>query len=590
MLKRYACLIFSCLLLVFQSAFGQITVHIKNPLPVNVQFANKVNDRAAVNQQANKIVQQLFAEGYLTAACDSIYFENDTATLDIYSGNIYKRGNISFKQLPRDMIQQFGFNVESGKPFNLENFKSAMSKTLGYFENQGYPFAYFYFDSLNVGGDTISGSLYFEKNILITFDTLAIYGDGGVGKKFLYNYLGFKPGDAFSEAVFQKINEKLVKLPFTTLNSKPMLYFVGRKAIVLLNLKKRKTDRLDGLIGFAPNTGTPGNTKLLVTGEFHLDFKNLKGTGTGFKADWQSFRARSQTLNATLNLPYLFNQPIGAELLADFLKYDTLYTETRFGLGLQYIYSGLDNIKIYYEQKNTNLQTVDTLGIRLNKKIADQTGMRTRRYGIAFNSVSFDNRINPRKGSEIDFNFSLLKREIQPDEKVKKVLFYDAVSSKYYTVYDSLKLKSYQFLFQYHFAQAINFKKNWVWFNELRGYHFLSPNIYFNELYRFGGNSTFKGFNEQSLYASSVSILNTEVRYLLSEYAFIRLFGNMAAYEDQSSRQGRISNDIPFGFGGGINLETGGGLFNISVALGKSKYNPIDFKNAKVHFGIINYF
>jgi hypothetical protein len=250
----------------------------------------------------------------------------------------------------------------------------------------------------------------------------------------------------------------------------------------------------------------------------------------------------------------------------------------------------LDNIKIYYEQKNTNLQTVDTLGIRLNKKIADQTGMRTRRYGIAFNSVSFDNRINPRKGSEIDFNFSLLKREIQPDEKVKKVLFYDAVSSKYYTVYDSLKLKSYQFLFQYHFAQAINFKKNWVWFNELRGYHFLSPNIYFNELYRFGGNSTFKGFNEQSLYASSVSILNTEVRYLLSEYAFIRLFGNMAAYEDQSSRQGRISNDIPFGFGGGINLETGGGLFNISVALGKSKYNPIDFKNAKVHFGIINYF
>ena len=114
--------------------------------------------------------------------------------------------------------------------------------------------------------------------------------------------------------------------------------------------------------------------------------------------------------------------------------------------------------------------------------------------------------------------------------------------------------------------------------------------MYFNELYRLGGNKTLKGFNEQSLFASSVSIITMEVRYLLSENSFLKVFGNAAYYMDASERQGKINSDIPYGFGGGLNLDTGNGIFNISVALGKSKYNPIDFKNAKVHFGLINYF
>ena len=157
-------------------------------------------------------------------------------------------------------------------------------------------------------------------------------------------------------------------------------------------------------------------------------------------------------------------------------------------------------------------------------------------------------------------------------------------------MYDSTKLVSYQLLFQYSLAKVYLLSKRFVLFNELNGHHFISPTVYFNELYRFGGNSTFKGFNEQSLFASSISIFNMEVRYLLSEYSFLKVFGNAAYYMDKSDRPNKITEDLPYGFGSGITLDTGSGIFNISVALGKSKYNPIDFRNAKVHFGLINYF
>lgn len=559
-------------------------------LPQKIVFEKKVPDKSGVEIQANKIVNQLMTHGFLTASVDSILLKNDTAFVKIFAGNRFNWGKINYKYLSPSMVKQFGFDQTNKGLANVGILKKSMTQTINYFENRGYPFAYFYWDSLLIKNDTIHGLLYFEKNILITFDTMALYGDAGLTKNFLYNYLGFKPGQPYDESIIAQLNDKLSKLPFTILSARPTIFFVGRKAIVLLNLKKRKTDRLDGLIGFAPNTGTPGNTKLLVTGEFHLDFKNLKGTGKGFRIDWQSFKARSQSLDMAATLPYLFNQPVGADIGVNFLKYDTIYTETRFGFGAQYIFSGLDNFKFFYEQKNTNLQSVDTSIIRQTRKIGDLTKMTTNRYGLALNWVTFNNRINPTKGYLIDGTASIFKRKIEKDIRVEKVKFYNTSTASYFNVYDSTNLVSYQFLFQYNLAKPILLTKKIVLYNELNGYHFISPTVYFNELYRFGGNKSLKGFNEQSLFASSASIITTEIRYLLSENSFLRIFGNAAYYMDKSERQGKINSDIPYGFGGGLNLDTGNGVFNISVALGKSKYNPIDFKNTKVHFGVINYF
>lgn len=559
-------------------------------LPQKVVFEKKVSDKSGVEIQANKIVNQLMIQGFLTASVDSILLKNDTAFVKIFAGNRFNWGKINYRYLSPSMVKQFGFDQTNKGLANVGIIKKSMTQTINYFENRGYPFAYFYWDSLLIRNDTIHGLLYFEKNILITFDTIALYGDAGLTKNFLYNYLGFKPGQPYDESIIAQLNDKLSKLPFTILSARPTIFFVGRKAIVLLNLKKRKTDRLDGLIGFAPNTGTPGNTKLLVTGEFHLDFKNLKGTGKGFRIDWQSFKARSQSLDMAATLPYLFNQPVGADIGVNFLKYDTIYTETRFGFGAQYIFSGLDNVKFFYEQKNTNLQSVDTSIIRQTRKIGDLTKMTTNRYGLALNWVTFNNRINPTKGYLIDGTASIFKRKIEKDIRVEKVKFYSTSTASYFNVYDSTNLVSYQFLFQYNLAKPILLTKKIVLYNELNGYHFISPTVYFNELYRFGGNKSLKGFNEQSLFASSVSIITTEIRYLLSENSFLRIFGNAAYYMDKSERPGKINSDIPYGFGGGLNLDTGNGVFNISVALGKSKYNPVDFKNTKVHFGVINYF
>ena len=51
-----------------------------------------------------------------------------------------------------------------------------------------------------------------------------------------------------------------------------------------------------------------------------------------------------------------------------------------------------------------------------------------------------------------------------------------------------------------------------------------SPVIYQNELYRFGGLNTLRGFNEEELFASTKGQLTLEYRFLLDRNSNVFLF------------------------------------------------------------------
>lgn len=117
-----------------------------------------------------------------------------------------------------------------------------------------------------------------------------------------------------------------------------------------------------------------------------------------------------------------------------------------------------------------------------------------------------------------------------------------------------------------------------------------SPTIFFNELIRFGGVYSLRGFNEQSLFASNYTMVTLEYRYLLSQNANIFAFWNGAYYEDKSMIRTNTKHDFPFGFGFGANLETGVGVLTLAYALGRENQNPIKFQSGKFHFGLIGLF
>ena len=97
-----------------------------------------------------------------------------------------------------------------------------------------------------------------------------------------------------------------------------------------------------------------------------------------------------------------------------------------------------------------------------------------------------------------------------------------------------------------------------------------------------------RGFDEDAIYSPFYSLFTLEYHFLLSKNTYFYTFGDMALVEDARFNNGTL--DTPFGFGIGAALETKGGIFSLSYALGKQFDNKIELRNGKIHFGYINLF
>ncbi len=103
-----------------------------------------------------------------------------------------------------------------------------------------------------------------------------------------------------------------------------------------------------------------------------------------------------------------------------------------------------------------------------------------------------------------------------------------------------------------------------------------------------GGIRTIRGFDDESIFASSFILGTIEYRFILDENSNLFAF-SQAMYYDKSLYNTNM-NDTPYSFGAGINFQTGAGIFSVSYSLGSQLNNPILLRTAKLHFGFVNYF
>ena len=193
--------------------------------------------------------------------------------------------------------------------------------------------------------------------------------------------------------------------------------------------------------------------------------------------------------------------------------------------------------------------------------------------GVGVNFKRLDYIYNPRKGFFVKGTASIGKKE---SESLNFVVDNSGKSS----------LTQYEFLINSGvFIPA--FKSFSFYFSNHTGY-INSPEIYDNEMYKIGGFSVLRGFDEESVLASFYSVMSVELRFLYEKNSNLFVFFDGAYYEKESGTT--FVCDYPFGFGIGSNFETKAGIFTISYSLGKQFDNPINFSSAKIHFGISNRF
>ncbi|MFM7595810.1 MAG: hypothetical protein ACKO4Y_06505 [Flavobacteriales bacterium] len=438
-------------------------------------------------------------------------------------------------------------------------YASALQQVIRTFQNNGYPFAAYLFDSLGSNQGMISLQVSLSKGRRMQWKDIIIKGDSSISLKPIQQIIGIRLGDLFSIDKLKEVDERIEQLTFVDA-IKPSDFVFSKDGMTLfLYLKASKSSNVNGVLGLQPN---PVSQKIGLTGELQLKLNNALRRAEQLDFNWRSIKPATQFLNLRLLYPYLFNSLIGTELKLNLYKRDSTFLELKSTLGMQYQVGRHWQLKGMFSYFGSNR----LYAANSNSEFVNVTSLKNSMYGLGVNYKKLDYLPNPRKGITFQLEGFIGQRSVLNDS-----------SGKVLNAKVSMNLE-----------QFIPLHKRWIIRYQLSFDTYLAPTIFSNECYRFGGLNTQRGFNEEQFLATTKSVNQVELRYLLDRNSAVFAFFDQSIYENRSNNN--YQKDAPMGFGVGANIGSTIGVFSLAYAIGIEKNNPFDARSGKIHFGYIAYF
>jgi outer membrane protein assembly factor BamA len=543
-------------------------------------------EQDAFNYCSNAL-QILRSKNYLAASIDSQIITSGKYKVYLNIGPIYKWVKLNVQAMPQVLLNQIGYDERIFKNtlYNNKQYVALCEKILRYTENNGYPFAQIYLDSIVNDNGLLQAKLILQKNIFVHIDSIDIIGDVEISNHFIENYLGIHQGDMYSEVKMRSISAKLRALNFLEESRAWIMNFSYQKNILTLFLKNKDANRADILVGLAPSNSQVGD-QFFLTGDIKLALVNTLRSGESISLNWQNLQYKSPRLLIDATYPYLLNTPLGVNAKFNYTKNDSTFRNVLYEIGIQYAIQANNIFKTYYNNTSSRLLITDTNYVLLYKQLPPNQDVATQTFGLVWLINNLDNVLSPTRGFLFNINGNVGIRNIIKNTSIENL--YDAsTSSKFKYLYDSISLKSYQYKITNTSSYYIKASKNIVFKFNYNGAIIFNQNIFKNELYQIGGYRTLRGFDEASLFTNAYHIGTMEPRFLISRNSYVFLLADAGVVQLPYNV---TKNKTVFGAGAGISLETKNGLFNILYAVGNNGNNGIQFKNSKIHFGYVNQF
>ena len=593
-------LLFLVIILIQNISFGQTNYFLnarsvdktpeflKNDLGLQTEFAT----RALCIDYVNKLPSFLQAKGFVNASLDSIFFDTASAKLVLYLGQQYKWAHINIASADPQVLSVSGWNAKvfSNKPINFDQLKGVQENMLIHLENNGYPFAKIYLDSISLNGDSVNASLMIDKGPFYKIDSIRVYGNAKISNSFLQHYLDIPNGSVYNREKLLRISKKISELSFVEEEQPSNMSLLGTGSVLNLYLKPRRSSQVNALIGFLPNNDQLSSKKLLITGEANINLQNAFGGGEALGLNWQQLQVKSPRLNIFYRHPYLFNSPLGFDFSFDMLRKDSSYLNINLNLGARYMLSESQSGKIFLQ----HLQTIISQGgineaqVIATKTLPDIADVSSLGLGVEFEKNKTNYRFNPRSGYQFTIGGSGGTKKIKKNNEILELKDPSDPSFDFNGLYDTVKLKSYQLRLLGAVAKYFPAGKQSTFKTAINGATILSDNIYRNELFQIGGYKLLRGFDEESEYLSQYVVGTFEYRYLIGRNSFF--FGFVDGGWGRNNSHSSKYTHTYLGTGLGLALETKAGIFNLAWAVGKRDDTQLNLRQSKIHFGFINYF
>ncbi|AXT56410.1 hypothetical protein D1815_11800 [Aquimarina sp. AD1] len=518
----------------------------------STQYTKTFKNFLDLKEEIIKTQKKLLESGYLDSQLLELKKTSDSTFRGVFELNKkYKKIRIQYNKesIPRNILEQISTEItEKHFSIPLKNTEKTIQFLTNFLVNQGNTFSNLSLIGITKHGNEISAKLISSKSNIRKIDDIIIKGYS----KFPFSYLKYnsriRKGAIFKKNDILKKSLTIDNLGFAKNIKAPEVLFEKDSTKVYLYLEKKSANNFDGFLGFSTDTES-GNLEL--NGYLNLNLVNNLNFGERLNLIYKSDGNEQQRFQANITLPYILKTPIGIEAGLEIFKKDSSFLITEQNINLNYLISDKNKIWLGYSSVSSN-NLLDNPLPSLDINDYDSSF-----FGIGFNHTRRQNKnLFPIKNFyNIEIEFGSRRTDNTNLNQTK----------------GSLSLGS---IFELNQRNSVLIKNT--------ASVIFSDNLFTNELFRFGGINSIRGFEENSINASLFNVLNTEYQYILSSNLYIHSIIDYSYFEDETNK---ISDNLTsFGIGLGLNTQTG--LFKIIFANGKSSDSNFKFSNTKVHLSL----
>jgi hypothetical protein len=501
------------------------------------------NTKSIIDENGS-LYQKLLKKGYTESEPLENFKQNDSTFYFKY--RVGKRINYARIYIGRNSQENIAPNyIVKNDTLTLpyEDIETFLNNTLKKLETNGFSMAKVKLINILPSKDYLKADLSITTEIKRQVNDIVIngYDKFPVGHK--KNIVRLYRNKVFNQKNLDRLYNDFEKFRFVKQSKYPEILFTKDSTKIYVYLEKTKPNTFDGYIGFTNDE----NEKVIFSGYLDLVLNNILNSGEKLSLYWKSDGQDQKTFNLGMELPYIFKSPLGLKAELNIFKQDSTFQNTKTAIDLGYYFNYNTRLYLGYQStESSDIQNANTSSL----SDFDNSFLTTSLEFIDFKNDDF---LFPEK-TRFDLKIGTGKRD---SKLISDNQFFGSLFTKH-----NLYLND---------KNIVNIKS--------QNFYLQSGNYIVNELQRFGGINSIRGFNENSLQGNLFGSILTEYRYVLSPGLYVHSIIDYGHIQDKTSNSDQNLLGIGFGFG----LLSKNGLFNIVYANGSTNEQAIKLSNSIVH-------
>jgi len=506
------------------------------------------------NEYQEQTLRLLSDSGYLAASVDSVRRLNSSLDIFVTRGPKFAMF-IRLMEDPNTLLDEH--NEAYFTSISLEDY---IRSKLASAENRGFAFAQIHVKEFqpDYTNHRVEVSLRFESGEKMLIHGLRFNGLRQLSDSFLSREAGFIPNQPHSPLLAERYKNRIQSSFFIRSAALPYLENRDGRWWYVMDIQETTGSHLDVVLGYNPSSSI--NRSLLGRGE--LELRNFISEGSVGGIVFDRVAIDRSRLGLMFHQHWALGYPVMLGFDAAVLQQDSTWYSA--GGTFTGAYSTIGGFKIGLQG------IVNSVRTSASTQVVADAGFAGFRGFLEYNDT--DRRFAPTRGTAYRITAERGVKTIQTTGSA------NLIPKKTGIIRYSAEIQTYFKLTESHLITP-----------RIHAAHSFADVFMQDDLFRFGGHQSLRGYREEQLAAIAFSWADLEYRFRLDEDSFLFGFSAAGIYtftNELAQLNYDINREIVYSMGFGISYRVAPGILTFSYAV-----SPDDrIGNGKVHFGIQNRF